>query len=337
MASKEQARNPRDGEPEVVLALGGGGARGVAHVGVIRVLETAGIRVRAVAGTSIGAWVGALHAAGRLEGWVDIVRDMNWQGILRYLDPTLPRTALFAGRKLRLLMEQLLGGRRRIEDLEIPFRAVATDLLNRREVWIDRGDLVTAVAASTAIPGVFQPVRLGETWLVDGGILAPVPVRAARDLAGGPVLAVDLNAGSLPAPGEDQVRRLHAPPVSEGGEADEVPPGIRARLTQRASEFWSRLGRREDHERAPGMLFLLNETLALNQAQLARLQIAREQPDLVLRPRLADVDVFDFHRSLEVHAEGERVAREALESGALEALFRSPGVAERIRRMLRMS
>lgn len=329
-------RGGGDGAPEVVLALGGGGARGVAHVGVLKVLEEAGIRVRAIAGTSIGAWVGGLYAAGRVEGWVEIVRDMNWQGILRFLDPTLPRTALFAGRKLRALMEELLGGRRRIEDLDIPFRAVATDLLNRQEVWIDRGDLVTAVAASTAIPGVFQPVRLSDTWLVDGGLLAPVPVRAARDLGGGPVVAVDLNAGSLPGPGAEMVRRMHAPPVPDVAE-EEVPEGIRARLAQRAASFWGRIGRREDQERAPGMLFLLNETLALNQAQLARLQIEREQPDLVLRPQLADVDVFDFHKSRDTFAEGERVAREALSSGKLEALFRAPGVAERIRRMLRMS
>ncbi len=174
------------------LALGGGAARGWAHVGVLEALDAAGIVPQCIAGTSIGALVGAVHASGGIDGVRSLVESIDWRRMLSLVDPVLPRTGLIDGRRLEELVRAHVR-ESRIEDLPIPFRAVATDLTHASEVVFDQGDVAEAVRASVSVPGLFTPVRLEDRTLVDGGLLNPVPVSVARKMGADFVIAVDIN------------------------------------------------------------------------------------------------------------------------------------------------
>ncbi len=177
----------------VVLALGGGAARGIAHIGALKVLAEERIPVRAVAGTSVGAVVGAALAAGRDWRWMlDEARRLRWADLVQ---PAVPRMGLLATERLERYLECTLGVKR-FEDLLIPFAAVAVDVSAGEEVVLRSGDLARAIRASCSVPGIFEPVVVGDRLLVDGGLLNDVPADVARSLADGPVFAVKLNGGS---------------------------------------------------------------------------------------------------------------------------------------------
>jgi len=177
----------------VVLALGGGAARGIAHIGVLKVLAEEGIEVRGVAGTSVGSVVGAGLCAGRDWRWMlEAARRLRWGDLVH---PAVPRMGLLATARLERDLERSLGAAR-FEDLRLPFAAVAVDIAAGEEVVLRSGPLAPAVRASCSVPGIFEPVELDGRLLVDGGLLNDVPADVARDLAGGPVLAVRLNGGA---------------------------------------------------------------------------------------------------------------------------------------------
>src|SRR5690606_29283164 len=152
----------------VSLVLGSGGARGLAHIGVIRALDEDGrFEIAAITGTSIGALIGGLHAAGRLEPYTEWVRALTRRDIWNLLDFSFTRTGIFEGERLMKTLEDLVGNAQ-IESLPIPFTAVASDLDRRQEVWLNRGLLFEAIRASIAIPGLFTPVERDGRLLVDG-------------------------------------------------------------------------------------------------------------------------------------------------------------------------
>src|SRR5690606_3633406 len=179
-------------KPRIGLVLGSGGARGLAQIGVIEVLEARGLEIVAIAGTSIGALVGGLHAAGQLGAYRDWLLGMDRNAMLRLLDPGWGRASLFTGNRLLAALREVCGSPR-IEELPIDFTAVAVDLAHHREVWLRQGDLWDALRASFAIPGVFTPQTINGRALVDGGLLAPLPLTAMRMADADVVVAVDLN------------------------------------------------------------------------------------------------------------------------------------------------
>jgi NTE family protein len=176
----------------VTLALGGGAARGIAHIGVLKVLAEEGIPVRGVAGTSVGSVVGAGLCAGRDWRWMlEAVRSLRWSDLVQ---PAVPRMGMLATERLERFLERSLGVAR-FEDLHLPFAAVAVDISTGEEVVLRSGLLAPAIRASCSLPGIFEPVAAGGRLLVDGGLVNNVPADVARMLAGGPVLAVNLNGG----------------------------------------------------------------------------------------------------------------------------------------------
>lgn len=176
----------------IALALGGGAGLGWAHIGVLRALDTAGVKVLAVAGTSIGALAATCFGAGRLDVLETVARSANFRMMLRYLDPHWRRGAVLGGREIARQLDMHLG-HVRFQDLLIPVSVVAADLLTGEAVIIDRGPVADAVRASMALPGIFHPVEIGDRLLIDGGVIMPVPVTAARQLAPDtPLVAVNL-------------------------------------------------------------------------------------------------------------------------------------------------
>ncbi len=187
-------------KPILGLALGSGAARGMAHIGVLHALAEAGLSLGVIAGASIGALVGGVYAAGRLQKFADVMSGLDWRKSARFfLEASFARSGLIEGTRVIEFLVQILGPHR-IEDLHIAFAAVATDLMSGREVILSEGDLIEAIRASIAVPGIFTPVKRRDGLLADGGLVNPVPVSVCRALGADRVIAVDLNFGRLASP-----------------------------------------------------------------------------------------------------------------------------------------
>jgi NTE family protein len=307
---------------EVAVALGGGAARGLAHIGILKVLEREGVQIRAVAGTSIGAIVGGLYCAGRLGEYEEYIRGMDAKGILRLLDPVMRKAGLLGGNRVMKRLYELLG-ERDLGELQVPFTAVATDLHTGEEVRLHSGDLVEAMRASWAIPGVFTPVKIENRWLVDGGVSMPVPVGAARAMAMGlPIIAVNLNNTDLVFEGE-VVNLLESPEA-------ERELGRMERIFQRVRGH----SHTEDGD-APGMISSVSDSVTHMEHRITRFQLAADPPDLLLEPSVFGVGLFDFHRAAPIIAAGEQCAQRAVDQGRLKELAARARRRGRLPRWLR--
>ncbi|MBC8370041.1 MAG: patatin-like phospholipase family protein [Planctomycetes bacterium] len=285
----------------VVLALGGGAARGLAHIGILDVLEQNGIEVKGIAGTSIGAVVGGLRASHKLQAFEYFIRELDAKGMLKLLDPVVPRAGLFAGNRIARKLEEFIPDIE-IEDLDIPFCAVSTDIANGDEVLHTSGPVMPTIRASMAIPGVFAPVQVDGRWLVDGGVCSPVPVAAARKLCPGlPVIAVNLFNTNLPFEGD-------LDPIDEAS-TKELNRLERLLLKMRQS----------NKEGRPGLFASLSDTITHMEQRICSFQIEAEKPELVLEPAVFGIGLFDFHQGEQVIAAGTRCAQAMVDSVEFDA------------------
>lgn len=297
---------------DVALVLGSGGARGLAHIGVIEELEREGFRIAAIAGASMGALVGGIHAAGRLRDYRDWVGSLERSDVVRLLDFAFGHPGLIKGERLIGVMRELVGDHR-IEELPIPFTAVATDLASQREVWINEGPLFDAIRASIAIPMVFTPHRVKGRELVDGGLLAPLPIAATRLARADMVIAVDVNDRVPVALRQFRQRAAQAledardEPDAESPEVD--PESLRGRITQLMESLFEK---RPAPPAQPGLLDLMSRSLDTMQAQLSRLQLALDPPDLLIRIPRDSCMFHEYWRAGELIAIGRESARRAL-------------------------
>jgi len=278
-----QAKPPK---PKIALALGGGAARGWAHIGVLKALDEAGIQIGMIAGTSIGALVGGCYMAGKLDELETFARSLSMRRIAALLDLTIGGGGLFAGMRLTKRMQEHLQGLN-IEDLDRRFVAVATEIRTGHEVWIDSGSLITALRASYALPGIFEPVQCGNRLLVDGALVNPVPVSVCRAYEQPLVVAVNLHYDLY---GRSAVVKHVASP----------PSPIEKQLQN------------QNENMKPGNIGLTGvmvEAFNIIQDRISRARLAGDPPDLALQPRLADIGLSEFHR-----------AAEAIDRGYVEAM-----------------
>jgi NTE family protein len=277
------------------LVLGSGAARGWAHIGVIRALEQAGVRPDLVCGTSVGALVGAAYASGDFERFCAGTCGMRRGDVMSFMDVAM-RGGLLKGERFMSFVSRVCQDRP-IEDLAIPFAAVATSLETGSEVWLRTGSTLNAVRASLAMPGLFTPVLSSDGILVDGALVNPVPVSLARAMGADIVIAVDLSAGLV---GRNLlVNEAHTSQPSLVG--DWVRRGL--------GRFW-----RDDagEARRPSVLNVIATSLDVMQVRITRSRMAGEPPDVVVAPRLASLGLLDFHRADEAIREGERAMAAAL-------------------------
>lgn len=295
------------GEP-VALALGAGGARGLAQIGVIEALQARGFDIVAVAGSSIGALIGGLFAAGKLEAYRDWLLSKSRADILRMLDPSFGGPALFRGERLMQALRALIGSPR-IEELPIGFTAVAVDLMRQREVWLRDGDLWDAVRASIAIPGVFTPYTLRGRELVDGGILAPLPITATRLSGAHRLIAVDMHGWPAGPPG-----RLARPSPAELPRAAAALPA--SLLTRWLRRFGGEAAAVDmaGSARAIGFSELMARSLDTMQAQIARVQLALDPPEILIRIPRDACQFYEFWRARELIELGRAQAEKALDA-----------------------
>jgi len=287
-----------DQKPVVGLALGSGSARGWAHIGVILELEAIGVKPQVVAGTSVGALVGAVYVSGQLKAFSDWVTKLTVRDVVSLMDFTLTG-GMVKGEKLFGFFNENHRNPN-IENLKQRYVSVATEMKTGREIWIDEGPVLSAARASCALPGVFTPVKHGERWMLDGGLVNPVPVSVARAFGADVVIAVNLNAqlvGShLSSASREAVK-------AEGSETTET--GIRERsFWQKAMAYFE-----NGDGRDPSFFDVVGSSINIMQDRITRSRMAGDPPEITLIPRLEDYALMDFHRAEEAILEGRRLVR----------------------------
>ena len=312
------------------LALGSGGARGYADIGVIQALEERDVEIVAVAGSSMGALVGGLYSAGKLDGYTEWVRSLTQFDVLRLLDVSLTAPGVIRAEKVFARMRELLDGAL-IEDLPVPFTAVATDLLARKAVWFQRGPVDAAVRASIATPGVFTPVVLNGRLLVDGGLMEPVPVAPTASARADVTIAIDLGGERTGAQEGSPARETaEERPVEEWAERfrrgtsnlldRDLVRALLSRFGSRAATDDVTSASDEHFESLPaglGRFDVMNQSLEAMQSVLTRYRLAGDPPDVLVRIPRDACRSLDFHRASEMIALGRDLTIDALDRAAL--------------------
>ena len=301
--------------PVIGLALGGGAARGFAHIGIVRTLVEHGIVPNIVVGTSIGAVVGGAYAAGQLDTLEAWARGLQPRNILGYLDIRLNGSGLIGGDKLATQLEAALG-QTLIEELPMKFASVATEVRTGHEIWLTHGRIVDAMRASYALPGIFAPVLVGDRWLVDGALVNPVPVSAARAFGAEIVIAANLSSDVF----------NHSTTIYTHGHSGEVQVAVAPEaLIEPAAPPKRGLGRLFSAERTvkreffggggrPGISTVMVDAFNIMQDRITRARLAGDPPDLLISPRVGQIGWFDFHRADDLIRHGARAAERAIES-----------------------
>jgi NTE family protein len=300
----------RKHRPRIGIALGGGAARGWAHIGILRWLREHDLQPDVIAGTSIGALVGAAYAADSLDDLEKWVRTLTWQDVVAYLDVSFGG-GLIHGKKLFQFLESRFTDVN-IEDMQKVYGAVATELTSGQEVWFREGSMYHAVRASVALPGLFTPVKEGGHWLVDGGLVNPVPVSLCRALGAERVIAVDLNADLL------NRRAAEIQPEEEPSRLDmafnriqEIPwlASLGENLMSKTQQWMNDFTR--DSNALPSLVDVIAQSVYIMQVRITRARMAGDPPDVLLAPKLAQLRLMDFHRAADAIDEGYRCAGKA--------------------------
>lgn len=298
--------------PRIGIALGGGAARGWAHIGILRWLREHDLFPDVICGTSIGALVGAATAADALDELDVWSRALTWQDVVSYLDVSF-NGGFIHGKRLFQFFETRFPDRD-ITELPRPFGAVATELSSGQEVWFREGSMYRALRASVALPGLFTPVKHNDQWLVDGGLVNPVPVSLCRAMGAERVIAVDLNADLLSRRAAD----LHGVESSRLDKAfsrmQEIPwlANLGDGLMTRTQQWVNDVTRNSDS--LPSLVDVLAQSVYIMQIRITRARMAGDPPDVMLAPKLGHIRLLEFHRAAEAIDEGYRCAAAAATS-----------------------
>jgi len=259
---------------KVGLALSGGAARGLAHIGVLRVLREEGIPIDMIAGTSAGAVMGAVYASGQdIDKMVEHALDAGWKRLAPLIDPSFPRTGFIKGRKITKLLSTYVGGNIKFADLKIPLACVATDIDTGEEVVIDSGSVLEALRATISIPGIFTVVKRQGRHLVDGGLTTPVPVNVVRQMGADFIIAVNVNPDISNRAGGVSRKRIEA-------------------------------------HKEPNIFQVMMQSIYITTYSLARTNL--KDADIVIEPDLTNLGAGDFQKAEELISQGQKAAQKAI-------------------------
>jgi NTE family protein len=311
-STKANAVAAKHNGPLIGLVLGSGGARGFAHIGIIRTLVAHGIVPDIVVGTSIGALVGGCYANSQIDGLETWARALTMRRVIGFLDVKFGGAGLISGARLAARLADAFGTTS-IEELPIRFAAIATEVGTGHEVWLARGSLALALRASYALPGIFPPVSVGGRWLVDGALVNPVPVSVARAFGARIVIAVNLNADRF-----DRGATIASHGSDPEDEKSEPPPakarngffGLRGMFgAERTLKRQILVG-----PARPGFSSVMIEAFNIMQDRLTRMRLAGDPPDVHITPRIGHLSWLDFHHAAEAIDVGQAAAEKALDS-----------------------
>jgi NTE family protein len=299
-------QEPKAATPRIGLALGGGAARGWAHIGVLRSLAKAGIRPDVIAGTSMGALAGGAWAANRLDQLEEFARSITKRRMFGFMDWRIGGNGLISGGRLAKLLE-LNFGEALIEDLPVKYAAIATELSSGHEIWLTRGNLIQSMRASYALPGIFTPIKIGGRWLADGALVNPIPVSAARALGARVVIAVNLHSDVF---GKGTV-------IQDSGPSEEDDAPLPAPATKPRNLFGNVFGLPRRRIQTPsdgprGISAVMMDAFNITQDRISRSRLAGDPPDVMISPRLSNLGLFEFYRAEEAIKAGEEATERAL-------------------------
>jgi NTE family protein len=292
---------------KIGLALGSGSARGWAHIGAIEAIEEAGIPIHCIAGTSIGAFVGAVYATGHLASLKEFALQMDWKKVLSYFDVVFPKSGFMDGKKVHELFS-IHTDAKTFDDFKIPIKMIATNLKTGKKVVLDSGNIIEGIRASVSVPGVFTPVKRGDQWLVDGGLVDPVPVSTVRSMGADFVIAVDLNSDliSYEYKPNKQLSKEKIPKK----ERNELMLRISAQYNTAEKAVKSQIGRWFSRSaKSPNIIDVMGTSLGIMQEQISRINLAMDPPDILIQPRLGDLKMFDFDQAERSIKEGYSQAK----------------------------
>lgn len=291
---------------KIGIALGSGSARGWSHIGVIQSIQEAGITIDIACGASVGALVAGSFAAGFLKPLDRWARKLSWSHIIGFMDVMIPRSGLIEGERVTAYLREILADPL-IEELPLPFAAVATDLKTGGEVWLRDGSLIDAIRASISLPGIFTPSARNGQWLVDGGLVNPIPVSLCRSMGADIVIAVNLNSDIM---GKPRLREMADPP---GNGRNGVSPRAQGRwaafldqATERGNLALFRQVFQEQPGRGPTLFDVMATSVKIMQDAITRQRLLADPPDILVLPKLADIGLMEFNRASESIEEGRR-------------------------------
>jgi NTE family protein len=304
---------------KIGLALGSGSARGWSHIGVIRALEEAGIKIDFVAGTSIGAFVGAFYSSGNLDYMEAFALQMDWKAIISFFDVGFPRKGLLDGEKIyQLVSKEILT--ENIEETEIPFRTVATNLMTGKDFIFKTGSIVDAVRASISIPGIFTPFKKDNYNLVDGGLINPVPVDVVRNMGADIVIAVDLNHDLV----ENQSKMKSPQSVAKdslGKKIDDFISGSNIKAINTLKEKYQNIEKSVSvklKEWTPdkndmNIFEIIGTSINIMEHRITQNNLEIHKPDILIQPSLGHLGLFDFDQAAETIEEGRVVTKKVID------------------------
>jgi NTE family protein len=292
--------------PTIGLALGGGVARGWAHIGAVQRLEELGIRPDIIAGTSVGALVGGFWLAGHLPALETWARKLTKTRMLAYVDFVLTGSGLMGGKRLHSTMVKYLGDTN-IEDLPARFVAVTTELATGHETWLRSGNLAETLEAAYALPGVFPPRSVAGRWLIDGALINPLPVSVCRALGARVVIAVGLHANAFGRTVLQRREKYENPELRDGVT---LAKSVRINVAEKA--MLQRLFRGSGP--APGLGSVMLASFNIIMDRMTRSRLAGDPPDVLVLPEVGHIPLLDFDRADELIALG----RQAIDAQAAE-------------------
>ncbi len=286
-------------DKNIALVLSGGGARGVAHIGVIEELEKQGFKIKSISGTSMGAVVGGVYAVGKMNEFKNWLYTLDKKEVFKLIDFTLSSHGIIKGDRVLNKMKEFIPDLS-IEDLKIHYVATATDIENSKEVVFTKGSIYEAVRASIAIPTVFTPVKTNNALLVDGGVINPVPINHAIRMKGDILVVVHVNA-DIP---------VYIPPA-----AKKIKDEKQSIYHKKIKEFHSQLNRINPiiKNGNMGYFHLINRTVSLLTYQISKMTIEKYSPDIVIKVSKKSCDIFDFYKAEELVEIGRHAAKKSIE------------------------
>ena len=302
---------------KVGLALGSGGAKGVSHIAVIEYLESMGIPIDMIAGSSIGAVIGALYCFGTMRMFKDDLMNMTKRDLLGFFDPVFPRSGLLQGNGYMEFLEKYIPSETMIEDLPIPFAIVATDYTDGRTVVFRKGNLLEAIRASVSIPGIFQPVRYGNTFLLDGGVANPLPINVVKGMGAGMTIAVNLHPTVHKIRMKSEVKtRIDRMPIMVDSRDIEIIDEKKQLLDMsaddhelgwmKAVESWITSDKKTEKIKPPSIFEVIFQSIDIMEYTNTIMMLKYNTPSVLIEPDLPDIGTLDFIQVKKILTEGYR-------------------------------
>ncbi len=300
----------------VGVALGSGGAKGLAHIAVLDYLKTEGVPVHRLAGSSIGAVIGALYSIGAMERYRDELLKMDWKELLSLVDPVFPRMGLVEGKKLRGFLSKFIPEKANLEDLPVPLSVVATDYFSGLPVVFTRGNVLDALRASIAIPGVFTPVKYGDSFLIDGGVSNPLPVDVLARMKSGLTIAVNLHP-TLPRrflkktvrEALDSAAMADASAIEDGGAMSSGATAGKDGRWRISNLIGSHRKSKEEKDPAPNLFQIISQAIDIMEYMNTLMILRAFKPAVLIQPDLIDMPTLDFTHASRAIEEGYAACR----------------------------